>query len=323
LRVWGCIAMVHVPAERTKKLDGRSEKCVFVGYCLTEKQYKVYNPVMRRMFSTRDVVFREREKWRRMGPPTTNTTGSIQGKEIEHDLFGFSHHLKPFILEQEDVLVEEGQMEKTAQPELPRLPSSDEEDGAEYSIPSQAEDQEELPLQKKGSTYGKIGRTEMQVLLEYDGYKAPDLDQPRQTRSAQSGPERGFLTHVIFEPKTYQQAMNSEESAKWLCSMQQEINSINVSSLRSVVEIPEGRKAIGSKWVYRVKTTPSRELDKLKSRLVALGNRQVYGVDVRHTKECRPIRLTHRPLRTKNSKSTKYKRYISVSLKMIVTCLRL
>lgn len=45
VRVWGCVAMVHVPAEKTKKLDGRSEKCIFVGYCLTEKKYKVYNPV--------------------------------------------------------------------------------------------------------------------------------------------------------------------------------------------------------------------------------------------------------------------------------------
>jgi len=57
LRVWGCVAMVHVPAEKTKKLDGRSEKCVFVGYSLTEKQYKVYNPVTRRMSFTRYVVF--------------------------------------------------------------------------------------------------------------------------------------------------------------------------------------------------------------------------------------------------------------------------
>ena len=89
VRVWECVAMVRVPAEKTKKLDGRSEKCIFVGYCLTEKQYKVYNPVTRRMFSTRDVVFREEEKWGKIDPPTTNTTGSIGGKGIEHDFFQF------------------------------------------------------------------------------------------------------------------------------------------------------------------------------------------------------------------------------------------
>ena len=78
-------------------------------------------------------------------------------------------------------------------------------------------------------------------------------------------------------------ALNSEESAEWLQSMQKEISSINVSSLGAIVEIPKGRTAIGSKWVYRVKTTPEGELDKLKARLVALGNRQVYGVDYADT----------------------------------------
>ena len=128
LRVWGCVAMVHVPAEKTKKLDGRSEKCVFVGYCLTEKQYKVYNPVTRRMFSTRDVVFREGEKWGKIGPLTTNTTGSIGGKGIKHDLFQFSHRFEPFILKREDVLVEDGLIEDAAQVELLTLLSSDDED---------------------------------------------------------------------------------------------------------------------------------------------------------------------------------------------------
>jgi len=62
VRVWGCVAMVHVPGEKTKKLDGRSEKCVFMGYCLTEKQYKGYNPQTKHMFSTRDDIFYEGEK---------------------------------------------------------------------------------------------------------------------------------------------------------------------------------------------------------------------------------------------------------------------
>ena len=88
---------------------------------------------------------------------------------------------------------------------------------------------------------------------------------------------------MIFEPNTNRQALNSEESAEWLQSMQKEISSINVSSLSAIVEIPKGRKAIGSKWVYRVKTTPEGELDKLKARVVALGNRQVYGVDYADT----------------------------------------
>jgi len=32
LRVFGCIAYVHVPDEKRSKLDPKVEKCIFIGY---------------------------------------------------------------------------------------------------------------------------------------------------------------------------------------------------------------------------------------------------------------------------------------------------
>jgi hypothetical protein len=34
LRVFGCIAYVHVPDEKRSKLDPKAEKCIFIGYSL-------------------------------------------------------------------------------------------------------------------------------------------------------------------------------------------------------------------------------------------------------------------------------------------------
>ena len=34
LKVFGCIAYVHVPDELQKKLDPKAEKCIFIGYSL-------------------------------------------------------------------------------------------------------------------------------------------------------------------------------------------------------------------------------------------------------------------------------------------------
>jgi len=45
LKVFGCIAYVHVPNERRRKLDPKTEKCVFIGYALDRKAYKCFNPV--------------------------------------------------------------------------------------------------------------------------------------------------------------------------------------------------------------------------------------------------------------------------------------
>ena len=44
LKVFGCIAFVHIPNHTRSKLDPRAEKCVFIGYASNKKGYKCYNP---------------------------------------------------------------------------------------------------------------------------------------------------------------------------------------------------------------------------------------------------------------------------------------
>jgi hypothetical protein len=39
LRVFGCLAFVHVPKEKCKKLDYRATPGIFVGYSMLTKQY--------------------------------------------------------------------------------------------------------------------------------------------------------------------------------------------------------------------------------------------------------------------------------------------
>ena len=59
LRVFGCDAYIHVPKEKRTKLDGKLEKFIFIGYQNGLKGYKLWNPVTRKVVSSRDVVFRE------------------------------------------------------------------------------------------------------------------------------------------------------------------------------------------------------------------------------------------------------------------------
>ena len=37
LKVFGCIAYVHIPDELRTKLDHKAEKCIFIGYSLEQK----------------------------------------------------------------------------------------------------------------------------------------------------------------------------------------------------------------------------------------------------------------------------------------------
>jgi transposase InsO family protein len=44
LRMFGCIAYVHVLNEKRSKLDPKVVKCIFIGYSLKQKGYKCFNP---------------------------------------------------------------------------------------------------------------------------------------------------------------------------------------------------------------------------------------------------------------------------------------
>ena len=61
LKVFGCIAYVHIPDELRSKLDPKAEKCIFVGYSVEQKGYRCY--VTRELRVSRDVVFNEMASW--------------------------------------------------------------------------------------------------------------------------------------------------------------------------------------------------------------------------------------------------------------------
>lgn len=47
--------------------------------------------------------------------------------------------------------------------------------------------------------------------------------------------------------------------------------------------LPPGHRALGSQWVYRTKFTSTGAIERLKSRLVGLGNHQREGIDYNET----------------------------------------
>ena len=59
LRVFGCQAFVHIPKDERKKLDPKSKKCILLGYGATTKGYRLYDPLRKRVFHSRDVIFNE------------------------------------------------------------------------------------------------------------------------------------------------------------------------------------------------------------------------------------------------------------------------
>ena len=59
LRVFGSIAFVHIPKIERQKLDKKSIRCVFIGYSNTQKAYRFWDPVSRKVKISRDALFDE------------------------------------------------------------------------------------------------------------------------------------------------------------------------------------------------------------------------------------------------------------------------
>ena len=87
------------------------------------------------------------------------------------------------------------------------------------------------------------------------------------------------LVHV-FEPTNYHEAVGHPQ---WDRAMQEELSALKSTNTYSVVELPHGRVAVGSKWIYKVKRDAERRVVRCKARLCAQGFNQKAGVDFTET----------------------------------------
>ncbi|GJS97878.1 ribonuclease H-like domain-containing protein [Tanacetum coccineum] len=77
-----------------------------------------------------------------------------------------------------------------------------------------------------------------------------------------------FVTQLNknHEPNSF---LEASKYPHWTDSMNQEMNALLRNETWEIVELPKGRKVIGSKWIYKIKYQSSGEIDRFKARLMA------------------------------------------------------
>jgi hypothetical protein len=85
-------------------------------------------------------------------------------------------------------------------------------------------------------------------------------------------------TNVAFEP-SYSEAISCDNSSKWLVAMNDEFESLQKNATWKLVELPDGKKPLKCKWIYKKEGISGVEPARFKARLVVKGFKQREGID--------------------------------------------
>ncbi|KAK8491395.1 hypothetical protein V6N11_073721 [Hibiscus sabdariffa] len=140
----------------------------------------------------------------------------------------------------------------------------------------------------------QVNEPEVEQTSQVVEENSTDLEtQPlrRSTRERHEPERYGFIIttcgDVILvdqdEPKTYQEAVSSPNSEKWLKAMRPKMDSMSENQVWTLVEPLEGVKPIGCKWVFKNKTDMDGNVQTYKGQLVTKGFRKIHGVEYDET----------------------------------------
>lgn len=261
VKVFGCVAHVKITGVHQRKLDDRSKSVVYLGSEPGTKAHRFYDPRTGAIVVSRDVIFDETRSWP-WESQTCNSTESHMSNSAH------VHNYSPFELvgmeDSRNTYGGDGSQSTPSRLTRNSLESTNSETGSTESL-----DQSHVssvPSAESGSASSTFsGPKKMRDLSEIYN-EAPEVELL----------DEELMMVTVDEPNSFKQAAEKEE---WRRAMKTEIDSIEQNKTWELTELPPGHKAIGLKWVYKLKKDADGNIVKHKARLVAKGYVQQQGID--------------------------------------------
>ncbi|KAJ9561853.1 LOW QUALITY PROTEIN: hypothetical protein OSB04_007013 [Centaurea solstitialis] len=308
MKVFGCLAYFRSNETKGDKFEAKGRPGVFLGYPQGTKGYKIFDIENKKIIVSRDVRFHENQF------PFYKENDDCEDDDPLKADDGMYNGPIHYDTEQDKWGNNSGQSTNDQGPSEPNALNQDrdeesvgpESDGPHVD-PGTINDNQQAHCESQGITTEpkitiltreKRNKSQPKRFDDYHVQLPPLVDHaqaPQSQASSTVHPLSNFVsyknfsyTHKAFlaainsnvEPKHFHQAVKND---RWKEAMRKEIQALEKNGTWTLEDLPEGKHAIDSKWVYKVKYKPNGEVERYKARLVAKGFTQMEGVDYHDT----------------------------------------
>ncbi|XP_035844043.1 uncharacterized protein LOC110906425 [Helianthus annuus] len=279
-RPFGCSCTLLNTQENLIKFEAVGDICYFMGYSSTQKAYRVYNKRTKMVIESYYVDFQE---------GNYTNTGSTPDWFYDVGVIFNTFEIPEVVPEIEPV--EDTQVEPLFDssdigltPFTTRLsPTSADPILANVDEPTQEDDPPviyvdehftNLPQQIESLTNAGYKTNRNHPLENVIGAVEEGVRTRGQSSSINKGLFAAFLSQSV--PRDIEDAI---QDSSWVQAMQEELSQFRKLKVWELVDLPEGKFPIDTKWVFRNKMDDRGVVIKNKARLVVQGFRQEEGID--------------------------------------------
>lgn len=274
LRVIGCLGYASVIPRNDKFLE-RAKPVIMMGYSETQKGYLLLDLQTKKFQINRDVVFQEH-----IFPFATTKLSQAPVSDLLPNSFEEANDSESTATE--DYVHTDSQSSTSLNDVSSEMLHVYNEEM--LSQDSAIDTVEPLPLV---STRKSSRHTKPPIWMK--DYMAPDVGHNSKYPLANhlsydhvSSKYHSYLAKFSesVEPQTFGQA---SKDSRWIEAMKLEIKALEDNKTWLVVDLPLGKHAVGSKWIYKIKYKADGNIERFKARLVAKGYSQQEGLDYHDT----------------------------------------
>ncbi|KAJ2937847.1 hypothetical protein O0L34_g17825 [Tuta absoluta] len=288
LRTFGTEVSVHIPKQRRLKWDPKEKIGRFVGYGTSTKGYRVWFEKEKEVETYRDVIFMEHSRNykeeicgtnKEKVTEVKNEVGEGQDEVVEDE--------NKITEDEEEVLKVRDDLSEEDHGRIEHAEDITEEvDKIQENKEVREEDVDNESERSRNSTTRDNNFEEEYLEEEWLSADEARLEEGKSERERgkriMKNPtwmkdyEVGLIAQGE-EKLSYKEAVEGKDKRKWKEAINKELEALEKNKTWIETELPKGKKAIDSKWVFKIKKDEDTEI--FKARLVARGFKQEDKLD--------------------------------------------